>query len=270
MRRALLAGAVIAASGVLGAGSALADNQEVTVVDDSFTPRHVGVKPGETVTWINPGGAPAGHRHNVRFEDGMFTDPMPARVGPWTTARTFPTAGRYRYHCEIHGGPGGFGMSGSVFVNEAGAAPPAASFVARPNPARVGDVVSFDGSASTASGSSIVRYQWDLDGDGSFETDTAATPTTSRTYSTPASLLVRLRVTGSGGLTDETTRSLGIAAAAQPPPGQPPPNPQPRPRRPGKCSKLRGRRRAACVGRSCGRLRGSKRRACVRKVTRRA
>ena len=40
------------------------------------------------------------------------------------------------------------------------------------------------------------------------------------------------------------------------------------PRR-GKCSRLRGRRRAACIRRNCGRLRGAKKRACVRRVTRR-
>ena len=37
----------------------------------------------------------------------------------------------------------------------------------------------------------------------------------------------------------------------------------------GKCSRLRGRRRAACIRRRCGQLRGAKRRRCVRRVTRR-
>ena len=38
--------------------------------------------------------------------------------------------------------------------------------------------------------------------------------------------------------------------------------------KPGKCAKLKGKKRAACVKRRCGRLRGAKRRACVRRVTR--
>ena len=36
--------------------------------------------------------------------------------------------------------------------------------------------------------------------------------------------------------------------------------------KPGRCARLKGRRRAACVRRSCARLRGAKRRACVKKV----
>ncbi len=35
----------------------------------------------------------------------------------------------------------------------------------------------------------------------------------------------------------------------------------------GKCTRLKGKRRAACVRRSCGRLKGAKRRACVRAVS---
>jgi hypothetical protein len=41
------------------------------------------------------------------------------------------------------------------------------------------------------------------------------------------------------------------------------------PRRRGRCSRLRGKRRSRCIRRSCGKKRGAKRRACVRKVTRR-
>ena len=60
------------------------------------------------------------------------------------------------------------------------------------------------------------------------------------------------------------------APPPSPSPGDPTPRASPPARRPGRCSRLRGRRRTACVRRSCGRLRGTKRRACVRKVTRRA
>ena len=266
MRRSLVGGAVIAALGVVGAAPASAANQEVAALDNFFSPSGVAIKPGETVRWRNPGPPNADNPHNVRFEDGMFTDPLQASVGPWTTAaRTFDTAGTYRYYCHVHGGPGAVGMSGSVFVNHAGAMPPAASLTVSPNPARVGEIVAFDGSGSTAGGGgSIVRHEWDLDGDGSFETDTATSPTTSRSYWTPGTVLAKLRVTESNGVSGETTRSVGVGAAPQPPSGS-----QRRAGAPGRCSKLKGRKRAACVKRRCGRLKGNRKRACVRKVTRR-
>ena len=50
----------------------------------------------------------------------------------------------------------------------------------------------------------------------------------------------------------------------------PPPSNAPSARTPGRCSKLKGKRRSACVRRKCGRLRGARRRACVRRVTRRS
>src|SRR3954454_5626761 len=92
----------------------------------------------------------------------------------------------------------------------AGAAP-AAAFSMSPNPALVGRAVSFDAHASSDDGS-IARYQWDLDGDGSFETDGGASPTTSRTYTAPATVSIGLRVTDGTGKTGTATQSLKITA----------------------------------------------------------
>ena len=100
--------------------------------------------------------------------------------------------------------------------------PPSASFTATPNPAQVGQSVSFNGSASADPDGTIAKYEWDLDGNGSFETDTGTTPTTSRAYTAPATLDVKLRVTDNNGATGETTRSLPIAPATVTPPILPP------------------------------------------------
>jgi plastocyanin len=96
-----------------------AANQTVTASDFQFTPAIVTVTQGETVTWNNTGGF-----HNVRFDDGSYTQPSPAQNAPWTVFRTFNTPGTFRYYCEIHGGPGGIGMSGTVTVTAPGGAPP--------------------------------------------------------------------------------------------------------------------------------------------------
>src|ERR671922_162132 len=91
---------------------------------------------------------------------------------------------------------------------------PNASFTVSPNPAQLGQTVNFNGAApdDPDPGGSITTYEWDLDGDGSFETSTGGTATTSRTYNSPARLTVRLRVTDNNGDSGETTRSLRINA----------------------------------------------------------
>ena len=56
----------------------------------------------------------------------------------------------------------------------------------RPNPAIVGQTVTFNGSASSDPDGTIAKYEWDLDGNGTFETDTGTTATTSRVYANAA------------------------------------------------------------------------------------
>jgi plastocyanin len=95
--------------------AALANNQAVTLdLSNTFTPSTVTVFQGETVTWNNTGGF-----HNVKFDDGSYTQPASPQSAPWTVSRTFTTPGSFRYYCQVHGGPGGVGMSGIVNVTAA-------------------------------------------------------------------------------------------------------------------------------------------------------
>jgi plastocyanin len=204
MRRIELAlGFVSVALGVLAAPAAAA-HQSVEVGDDFFTPARVAVMPGDSVTWTNPG---SGEAHNVLFEDGQFTAPGTPSTGPWTVTRTFAIAGKYPYHCQVHG----LEMSGVVYVNAAGALPPLVALVASPNPVVTGQPVSFDASASTDS-SGIAKYQWDLDGSGMFATDTGTTPRVSRSYASAGMITVKVRVTNTLGLSDEKSVSVRVNA----------------------------------------------------------
>jgi plastocyanin len=93
----------------------------VTVSNFQFAPRELTVHPGDTVTWVNQGGF-----HNVAADDGSFRcaegcagtagDPSAAA---WTFTQTFTAVGRRQYYCEVHGGPGGSGMSGVITVEAA-------------------------------------------------------------------------------------------------------------------------------------------------------
>jgi PKD repeat protein len=67
--------------------------------------------------------------------------------------------------------------------------------------ARQDEPKTFDASASSDPDGSIVRYDWDLDGDGTFETATGTTPTAVHTYDRADPLTVRVRVTDDRGAT---------------------------------------------------------------------
>jgi glucose/arabinose dehydrogenase len=105
-------------------------------------------------------------------------------------------------------------------TNGGGAPPPnqlpTASFSVSPNPASTGEAVTFNGSASTDPDGTIAKYEWDLDGNGSFEVDGGTNPQTSRSYSTVGDVVVKLRVTDNQGGLGETTRTLTVQAPPPP------------------------------------------------------
>jgi hypothetical protein len=76
----------------------------------------------------------------------------------------------------------------------------------------VGRPVTFDASgSSSADQAAITKYEWDLNGDGSFERETT-TATTSQAYATPQSVQIGLRVTDAAGATGVTSGSLRVTA----------------------------------------------------------
>ncbi len=75
----------------------------------------------------------------------------------------------------------------------------------------VGASIFLDGTASSDPDGHVIRYQWDLDGDGSLETDTGGSGVTlSRPFLTPRTATIRLRVTDDLGATAETTAPLTV------------------------------------------------------------
>jgi plastocyanin len=116
--RLRLLGVCVVVAALVPSASALGNNQTVTAqtvgTSNTFTPSTVTVFQGETVTWNNGGGF-----HNVKFDDGSFTQPPSPSTAAWKVSRTFDTPGSFRYYCQVHGGPGGVGMSGIVNVTAA-------------------------------------------------------------------------------------------------------------------------------------------------------
>jgi hypothetical protein len=83
---------------------------------DTFSPKQITIHQGDTVTWSNDGVDP----HNVHFEEFQFVMPAAAaNVWSATVQNTFMQPGTYHYYCDVHGAPGGQGMSGTVVVDSA-------------------------------------------------------------------------------------------------------------------------------------------------------
>jgi len=76
--------------------------------------------------------------------------------------------------------------------------PPVARLTIAPNPALAGRAVTFDATASADATHKIAKHLWDLDGDGTFELETAE-PTTTRTYNSAQVIPVGLKVVDETG-----------------------------------------------------------------------
>lgn len=74
---------------------------------NTFDPADITVAPGATVSWMNTTGV----THNVTFDTTSAPSGIPNFASGAKTV-TFPTRGRFPYHCTIHGGS----MSGTVTV----------------------------------------------------------------------------------------------------------------------------------------------------------
>jgi plastocyanin len=94
-------------------------------------------------------------------------------------------------------------------------APPKAVLAATSTTVPAGKPVQLDSSGSTPGGGAIVGHVWDLDGDGSFETDTGAQPTAEATPKAAGPLTVQVRVIDDHGQSADASLPLTVTA---PPP----------------------------------------------------
>jgi Tol biopolymer transport system component len=122
--------------------------------------------------------------------------------------------GRHSWHVRAVDAAGNVRESArrSFSVN----APPRAALAADPSPAILGELVRFDASDSRDPNGSIDRYEWDLDGDGSFEHSTGRSATATREYGDPGTFQARVRVTDNAGLTDVSSIEVRVLPGARP------------------------------------------------------
>ncbi|MCD6726022.1 MAG: PKD domain-containing protein [Solirubrobacteraceae bacterium] len=88
--------------------------------------------------------------------------------------------------------------------------PPVASFIPPPSPLSLDDAV-VDASASTGDpAGALVRYEWDLDGDGTYELDVGTQAASTVRFATSGQRTVRLRVTDDVGATSVASASVDV------------------------------------------------------------
>jgi plastocyanin len=109
---------------------ALAGPTITATPENVFTPKNVTVPLNDSVSFANSGGT-----HNVAWDDGKVRV-SPSADGsdpPWpvTPTRGFTKSGLYRFYCTVHGGPGGFQMSGKVTVLNADGSVPKPPAISR-------------------------------------------------------------------------------------------------------------------------------------------
>jgi plastocyanin len=159
----------------------------------SYAPPNTDAAVGDTVTFS---GAFAGHP--LVWNDGDF----PTQSGGATNTYTFTRPGTFAFHCQIHAS-----MVGSVHVP--GNAFATSDFSWGPASPKTGQAVTFTPGAFTDPDGTVVRYEWDLDGNGTFEA-TGAAP--SRTYTSAGNYNVALRYVDDGHETSPaTTHVLTVA-----------------------------------------------------------
>ena len=96
-----------------GSGGGVSTHEVHLTIAATFSPSSVMINAGDTVTWKWDDGTP----HSVTSDTALFDSTVLSGSPPLKSfSHTFAVAGTYPYHCVVHGGSGGIGMSGTVTV----------------------------------------------------------------------------------------------------------------------------------------------------------
>ena len=140
--------------------------------------------------------------------DGNFAAP----VAVSNASHDYTQTGNYLVRMRVTDNEGGSSIAESlisvtpVVNNEA----PVADLQADKTSGTAPLQVNFDGSGSSDPDGSIVKYEWDLDGNGSFETDTGLVDNVPSVFPDPGSYDIKLRVTDNQGSVDTDSISIEV------------------------------------------------------------
>lgn len=125
--------------------------------------------------------------------------------------KTYDIPGEYTARVKVRDDRGGYGYASASFtVTEHVNEPPLAVLVADVTNGINPLVVNFDASASFDNDGTIAKYEWDFDGDGTYDLDSELTPSASFTFDAPGNYTATVRVSDDGGLTDTDVEAITV------------------------------------------------------------
>jgi hypothetical protein len=142
----------------------------------------------------------------------------PAIVFPIATAPDPDAIAYFKQLADVTGGTqftvsdGDVAAAVTKAITEITAAPTAALAI---DAAPVGGTTTFSAVDSTPGGAAIAKYQWDLDGDGNYEAESASAVVT-KIFDAPFTGTVAVRVVDENGRTGVATSHLEVSALAAP------------------------------------------------------
>jgi PKD repeat protein len=166
-------------------------------------------KSGDEVTFdgsrsADPDGTIADYQWDLDGDGSFETDTQ----GTPTASRHYGK-GSHEIHLRVTDDSGA--TADATTTIQVGNRSPHSAISSSPGSPSTGDAVTFDGSGSSDEDGSIQDYKWDLDGDGSYETDTGNSAQASRSYARPGTYTVGLRVTDEDGASDDSTAQVQVA-----------------------------------------------------------
>ena len=183
-------------------GLAVAPSGDLYSTDAQGVVRHLSASGGAIGSWTVPSASDVTvDRSGSVFVSAGPIDKFSADGAPQGSL-TLPPEARSGNSLGAGQGLVYAGSSAGTRITRIDPSTPTAVLAVSPNPGTQGAAIQFDAGGSSVPFSAPVRYEWDTDGDGTFESDTGATPTKSLAYPTRRNLDAAVRVTAQSGATD--------------------------------------------------------------------
>ena len=188
------------------------DGSDETAPDTTIDAGPPGRTQDRAATFSFSASEPAGATFECSLDDGVFKAcTSPAAVGDLGD-------GQHSFRVRATDASRNLDDSPASFSWRVDLTPPVARLTVSPNTIKAGEAATFDASASSDDAGRIVRFQFDLDGDGAFETDALDQPRSSRAYTVAGNIGASVRVTDEVGLTSTSRADLRVNPGPTPPP----------------------------------------------------
>lgn len=131
-----------------------------------------------------------------------------------TASHTYESVGEYAGRCRVTDSAGLTGVSGAINTTVRPRPPGSPSVTATASATSGTAPLAVNLNGSVTGGGSIVLYEWDFEGDGTFDYSSAASAAVSHTYQAGGIFAATLRVTDDAGLTSADSIAIDVNVTA--------------------------------------------------------